>query len=117
MAAEFKVINIDPEGSGMDWSNHLGTIFNGRRCCKNYTIVFGTDGNFGPFVIGELEPLNYEAIEVMWDILIHREERRIKAKRGPAQIIYSRTFQRALAELTGQVYFDVPEYGIKKGDG
>jgi hypothetical protein len=60
----FKVIKVDPEGSGIDWSGHLGkTIHGARRCCQRCTIIFGYLGHYeiGPFVRGELEPLDDEA--------------------------------------------------------
>jgi len=71
--AKFKVIKIDPEGSGMDWSGHLGAIVTDAfRCCENCTIIFGSIddiNNFGPFIIGELEPLNEEAEKLLANIL------------------------------------------------
>lgn len=114
MNAMFKVVYVDPEGSGLDWSGHLGVEFEGYRCCKNCTIIFGTDGNFGPFVIGELEPLNEQAIEVMWDVLTHREEQKRRAKFRSAKVTRTKEFQKALALLTGEVYFDAPAFEVKK---
>lgn len=43
----FEVVHIDPEGSGLDYKGHLGKQFKGARCCKNCTVIFGDDGNFG----------------------------------------------------------------------
>lgn len=54
----FEVIHVDPEGSGMEYSGHLGKQFKGARCCAHCTVIFGEDGNFGPFVRGELKPLD-----------------------------------------------------------
>ena len=86
MGAEFKVVKVDPEGSGMDYAGHLGvTIYNGARCCKNCTIIFGSFAQvsydpsqpetadndprpIGPFVAGELAPLNEEARQIVEEI-------------------------------------------------
>lgn len=68
MSAQFKVIKEDPEGSGMDYAGHLGmTVTDARRCCQNCCVIFGTirdNGEIGPFIPGELEPLNEEAQEM-----------------------------------------------------
>jgi len=67
MEAEFKVIKIDPEGSGLDYSGHLGLkITKAKRCCKNCTIIFGEDGGheIGPFTRQELKPLNDAAKDI-----------------------------------------------------
>ena len=65
MSAQFKVVKIDPDGSGLDFSGHLGRVVtDATRCCKNCSVIFGTIGSwtdFGPFVMGELSPLNDEA--------------------------------------------------------
>lgn len=70
--AQFKVIKIDPEGSGMDYFGHLGVIVtNAKRCCKNCVVIFGTVGtntSFGPFIPGELEPLNEEGKLIQQEI-------------------------------------------------
>ena len=43
--AVFKVIVVDPEGSGMDYCGHLGrTVENVKRCCDNCTVVVGDCG-------------------------------------------------------------------------
>lgn len=82
MSAEFKVIKIDPEGSGMDYANHLGaTIYRAKRCCSHCTVIFGSFVStppllieeydpipVGPFVHGELSPLNEEACEIIKEI-------------------------------------------------
>lgn len=72
MSAHFKVIKIDPEGSGVDYDGHLGKIvIDAKRCCNNCTVIFGTIGlntDFGPFITGELEPLNEEATEIIREI-------------------------------------------------
>lgn len=72
MTAEFRVVRVDPEGSGMDYSGHEGrTVTDARRCCVNCACIFGTIGkntSFGPFVPGELEALNDEAHALLSDI-------------------------------------------------
>ena len=72
MSAEFEVIKVDPEGSGMDFHGHLGkTLINAKRCCKNCQCIFGqieTIEDFGPFINGELEPLNDEAKQILEEI-------------------------------------------------
>ena len=72
MGAEFEVVYIDPDGSGMDWSGHLGKLVrNAKRCCTNCTVIFGSLGDndqFGPFVPGELAPLNDEAENILNEI-------------------------------------------------
>ena len=73
MSAEFKVIKVDPEGSGVDFSGHLGmTISNAKRCCHNCTVIFGKTPSgmeIGPFIIGELQPLNEEANSIQNEVL------------------------------------------------
>lgn len=67
MNAQFKVIKIDPDGSGIDYSGHLNAVIdNAKRCCVRCTIIFGQikGHEIGPFVRGELEPLNDEARKV-----------------------------------------------------
>lgn len=74
MSAEFKVVKIDPEGSGMDFANHLGkTIVDAKRCCNNCHVIFGKLGEIeiGPFIPGELEALNQEAIDIQNEISKH----------------------------------------------
>lgn len=70
--AAFKVIKEDHQGSGIDYSGHLGqTVTNARRCCKNCQVIFGTIGTntcFGPFILGELEPLNDAAKNLLDEI-------------------------------------------------
>lgn len=66
MGAEFKVVWVDRKCSGFDYGGHLGTkVYNARRCCKNCSIIYGDSkniqGEFGPFSLDELEPLNEEA--------------------------------------------------------
>lgn len=86
MSAEFKVIKVDPEGSGMEWSGHFGAnIYNAKRCCLNCAVIFGSfvsgvchdpnkpesaDNDPRPvgLVYGELEPLNEEAQEILKEI-------------------------------------------------
>ncbi len=64
--AKFKVILIDPEGSGMDYSGHRGLIVtNAKSCCANCNIIFGTiNGIEIGFTPKELMPLNKEAMEL-----------------------------------------------------
>ncbi len=80
MSAEFKVIHIDPEGSGMDYAGHMGkTVYNAKRCCENCTVIFGDMSGLtdvGPFLLNELEPTNEEALEV------RREIDALRIKRG-----------------------------------
>lgn len=114
--AQFKVVKIDPKGSGMDWGDHLGKVFEGKRCCERCTIIFGTDGNFGPFVLGELEPLDNEAKTILNAILAFNEKERERKNKPPVEVIVSRSFQKALAEICGEVYFDAPTFEIKKGE-
>jgi len=76
--AQFEVIKVDPEGSGIDYSGHLGaTITNAKRCCPRCTCIFGrilsngkvSDGEpIGPFIQGELRPLNESAIAIQKEI-------------------------------------------------
>jgi len=67
--AQFRVVKIDPNGSGMDYSNHLGNLVDdAKRCCKNCTIIFAGDGEFGPFTRQELEPLNDAARKIHLEI-------------------------------------------------
>lgn len=65
MGAEFRVIHIDPHGSGMDYSGHKGkTVSDAVRCCANCVVIFGTVRGSTEaigFIPGELEPLNDEA--------------------------------------------------------
>lgn len=72
MSANFLVVKVDPEGSGLDYSGHLGKVLvNAKRCCENCTVIFGTIGSwtdFGPFIQGELSPLNDEARAVEAEI-------------------------------------------------
>lgn len=77
MNAEFKVIKIDINGSGADYDDyHLGlTLTNGRRCCKYCPCIYGDifiKGReyikFGPFILGELEPLNDAAHNLLQEI-------------------------------------------------
>ncbi len=109
--AKFKVIKIDPNGSGIDWSGHLGMVFDGVRCCKNCTVIFGPH-DLGPFILGELESADDAAQEIMDEILAFKLER---SKRPPVQVIKTRAFQKAIAEICGEVYFDAPTFEIKKG--
>lgn len=64
IGGKFRVIKVDPEGSGLDWNGHLGKIITGaERCCERCTVIFGYlhHHEIGPFVRGELEPLDAEA--------------------------------------------------------
>lgn len=80
--ANFKVIKIDPEGSGMDWAGHLGYLVDGLRCCSNCSVIFHSDGNFGPFIQGELESLDDEAelmlLDIGWDEEISKKNHETK---------------------------------------
>jgi hypothetical protein len=83
MSAEFCVVKVDPEGSGMDFSGHLGMVVkDANRCCPRCTVIFGTlvgeEGTYpdaGPFVPGELSPLNDEAKEIVTEIDAFRDAR------------------------------------------
>ena len=72
--AEFMVVHIDPDGSGLDWDGHLGAIITqARRCCANCTCIWGVPKNYpgydiGPFVPGELKPLNCAARKIQDEI-------------------------------------------------
>ena len=72
MGAQFKVVKVDPNGSGFDYAGHLGaTVTDARRCCARCTVIFGTIGersDFGPFVVGELEPVNPDAVALQQEI-------------------------------------------------
>ena len=70
--AVFRVIKVDPDGSGADYSGHLGAIvYNAERCCKNCSIIFaawkpGEDVENGPaFCHDELTPVNAPARRIM----------------------------------------------------
>ncbi len=56
----------------MDYAGHLGmTVTDAKRCCKNCSVILGTMGernDVGPFISGELEPLNEEAQEMNREI-------------------------------------------------
>ncbi len=93
----------------------MGKVFDGKRCCKNCTIIFGIDGNFGPFVLGELEPVDDGAKQIITEILAFNKSEIEREKQPPRQIIYTRSFQKAKAKLTGEIYFDAPTFEIKKG--
>jgi len=69
--AVFRVVKIDPDGSGADYSGHLGAyVYNAQRCCPNCSVVFaawtsGGDVEDGPsFAHGELSPVNGPAREI-----------------------------------------------------
>lgn len=67
--AVFQVVQVDPQGSGMDWSGHTGMYVTGaRRCCKNCTMIFGWMGAYREEMVGfcheELKPLNSEAQDI-----------------------------------------------------
>jgi hypothetical protein len=69
--AQFIVIKIDPDGSGMDWKGHLwATIGKARRCCKNCQCIWGERNGYeiGPFIPGELSPLNAAARKIQDEI-------------------------------------------------
>ena len=95
MSAEFKVIKIDPEGSGADYQNHLGLVVtNAKRCCKNCAVIFGTIGDnhdFGPFIPGELEPINEEAKLIQSEIDKEEFIRKFSI-RIPRKIVYSERY-------------------------
>lgn len=74
--AVFRVVKVDPEGSGLDWSGHLGSLVDhAARCCRRCTIVFGKIGGheIGPFVRGELEPVNLAAQKIWNEIEAYSE--------------------------------------------
>lgn len=67
--ARFKVVLIDENGSGMDFSGHLGAeVTNARACCRNCSIIVGDCGGAEmEFTPNELAPLNDEASELLVD--------------------------------------------------
>ncbi len=72
----FRVRYVDPQGSGMDFSGHLGAyIYNAKRCCLNCETLFGAfrpggDVENGPqFIHHELKPVNPEASQLLDEIL------------------------------------------------
>ncbi len=77
MSAQFKVVKVDPEGSGVEYAGHLDmTVTGAKRCCSRCTVIFGTMGttqDVGPFVPGELEPLNDEAKALVREIDAFRD--------------------------------------------
>ncbi len=73
--AVFRVTQVDPDGSGMDYSGHEGSyVYNAQRCCKNCTLIFaafapGGDVDNGPeFCHGELTPINGAARRMMAEV-------------------------------------------------
>ena len=77
--AVFRVIKVDPEGSGTDWVGHLGArITNAVRCCQNCTVIFGkwNDTSDVTFIPGELLALNDKARAIMDEIapLVARDD-------------------------------------------
>jgi hypothetical protein len=74
--AVFRVVYVDPDGSGADLRGHLGRLVtNAERCCENCTMIFGTlskrkDGSpyEAGFVRGELIPLNKQAMRIHGEI-------------------------------------------------
>lgn len=123
MNAEFKVIKIDPDGSGMDYDGHLGmTVTNAKRCCENCTCIFGTindNKDFGPFIRGELEPLNDEAKQIVEVI-----EEFANRKYPNRTIVTTQQFNRSWERIQMQIQmhdifgkaFDLLNFEIKKGD-
>lgn len=98
--ATFRVVKIDPEGSGVEWSGHLGSlVLDAHRCCGNCTLIFAGDGEFGPFVLGELEPLN-EAAENLLAVIKKFAEDRPPPK--GAIVIRSKEFDLAVTRLAGR---------------
>ena len=74
--AVFKVTYVDPDGSGMDYRNHLGAyVYNATRCCLNCTTIFaawspGGDVENGPsFCHRELTAVNPAAKRLMADVV------------------------------------------------
>ena len=73
--AVFKVVYVDPDGSGEDYGGHLGAyIYNAERCCLNCQMIFGSfspkegaDGGPG-FIDHELEPVNARARKLMAEV-------------------------------------------------
>lgn len=81
--AVFKVTWVDPDGSGMDYSGHLGLyVYNAKRCCQHCTIIFaawtpGGEVDDGPcFGHRELTPVNPAAKRIMAEIDPHLPEGR-----------------------------------------
>ncbi len=73
--AVFRVARVDPSGSGMDYSGHLGKIvYNAERCCKNCQVIFaawrpGGDVPNGPsFIDSELQAVNPAARRMLEEI-------------------------------------------------
>lgn len=98
MGAQFKVVKIDPEGSGIEWSGHLGSIIdNAKRCCENCSCIWS--GEYGPFITGELEPLNDEAKEMLEIIKAFEEKEK---QRKPKTLVYTPQYLRAVAKITGK---------------
>ena len=109
MGAEFKVIKIDPDGSGTDFAGHLGyTVRDAKRCCKNCSCIWGIIGDnseIGPFVMGELSPLNKEAEAVLFEIRQFLAEQRALwdyRKKHPIQIVYSEQFKKSYEKIVGK---------------
>lgn len=72
--AVFRVVYVDPNGSGMDYAGHLGAyVYNAKRCCLNCQIIFaawepGGDVDNGPsFATRELRPINGAASRMFKD--------------------------------------------------
>ena len=65
--ALFEVIEIDPQGSGMDWTIPIGSkVERAVGCCPHCTIIVGyVDNDQVLFTPQELRPLN-DAAEELW---------------------------------------------------
>jgi hypothetical protein len=74
---------VDPQGSGMEYSGHLGHfLYNAHRCCKNCQIIFaawtpGGDNQNAGFIDRELTPVNAEARRILADIKASDELKRV----------------------------------------
>jgi hypothetical protein len=73
--AVFRVVRVDPDGSGMEYSGHLGrVVYNAERCCKNCQVIFaawrpGGDVANGPsFVDSELQAVSPAARRMLEEI-------------------------------------------------
>jgi len=81
--AVFRVTYVDKDGSGMDYSGHLGSyVYNATRCCKNCQIIFaawkpGGDVDSGPsFIDHELTAVNPAAARILAEIRAAMQLRR-----------------------------------------
>jgi hypothetical protein len=89
--AVFRVKYVDPNGSGQDYSGHLGAyVYNAERCCKNCQIIFaafepGGDVENGPgfYAPRELTPINREAKRLLAEVWAGMKEDDIRHATRP----------------------------------